>query len=39
MATFPTGEKVKYLQALKDQVQLLKGRSTEAVDELRQKDL
>lgn len=30
---------VKYLEALKDQVQLLKVRSTETVDELRQKDL
>lgn len=30
---------VKYLQALKAQVQLLKDGSTETVDELRQKDL
>lgn len=40
MATFRTGEKLnKYLEALKDQVQLLKVRSTEKLDELRQKDL
>lgn len=35
----PYRREVQYLQALKDQVQLLKVRSTETVDELRQKDL
>lgn len=35
----PYRREVKYLEALKDQVQLLKVRSTEKLDELRQKDL